>query len=230
MRMKMVVVALLALFAGNMVVSDVAYAQGQRRPREPENTVPPLQLRPRTTPMQNIAPPALSPADTWVLDLSNGGRIQIQLRPDIAPHHVERIKTLTEQGFYNGLAFHRVIEGFMAQGGDPLGTGAGGSQLPDLHSEFNDLPHLRGAVAMARAQSPDSANSQFFIMFAPASSLDGQYTIWGRVVDGMDAVDKIKRGTGGNGIVQGPDRLVKARIAADAPPEAPPAAEAAPAG
>ncbi|HZF41938.1 MAG TPA: peptidylprolyl isomerase, partial [Sphingomonadaceae bacterium] len=120
------------------------------------------------------------------------------------------------RGFYNGLAFHRVIEGFMAQGGDPRGTGEGGSDLPDLKAEFNGLPHVRGAVSMARSASPDSANSQFFIMFAPRMSLDGKYTVFGRVIGGMAFVDAIKRGEGENGAVQGePSRIVKATIAGD---------------
>ena len=156
--------------------------------------------------------------NTLVLETTKG-RVVIELRPDLAPNHVERIKTLAREGFYDGTPFHRVIEGFMAQSGDPTGTGTGGARdLPDLPAEFtNKYRFIRGICGMARSQSPNSANSQFFIMFAPAPSLDRQYTIWGRVVAGMEAVDKIKRGTGGNGIVQGPDKLVKARIAADAP-------------
>ena len=145
----------------------------------------------------------------------------IELLPDLAPKHVERIKTLARAGFYDNTPFHRVIEGFMAQGGDPTGTGTGGAReagYDDLPAEFtNKMRFVRGTCGMARTAAPHSANSQFFIMFAPAPTLDGQYTIWGRVVAGMEAVDKIKRGTGGNGIVQGPDRLVKARVAADAP-------------
>jgi peptidylprolyl isomerase len=141
------------------------------------------------------------------------GDVTIQLLPDVAPKHVERIKTLAGQGFYDGTPFHRVIEGFMAQGGDPTGTGTGGSKLPDLQAEFtNKYRFLRGVCGMARSQSPNSANSQFFIMFAPAPSLDGQYTIWGRVISGMEAVDKIKRGSGSSGMVQNPDKLLRARI------------------
>ena len=154
-----------------------------------------------------------------VLDLKDGP-VTIQLLPEVAPRHVERIKTLTNRGFYNGTPFHRVIEGFMAQGGDPTGTGTGGSDLPDLPAEFtNRYRFIRGTCGMARSSSPNSANSQFFIMFAPQQSLDGQYTIWGRVVSGMEAVDKIKRGSGGSGMVQGPDKIVRARIAADGAPE-----------
>jgi peptidylprolyl isomerase len=142
-------------------------------------------------------PPATVPADPqniWDLDLSSGGRVRIQLRPDIAPNHVERIKELTRQGFYNGLKFHRVIPGFMAQGGDPKGDGTGGSQLPDLKAEFNVMPHLRGTVSMARAQSEDSANSQFFIVLLPRMQLDKKYTVFGRVIEGMQYVDAIHQG------------------------------------
>ncbi len=157
--------------------------------------------------------------NTLILELKDGN-VTIELLPELAPQHVERIKTLVRQGFYNGTPFHRVIEGFMAQGGDPTGTGTGGSDLPDLPAEFSPpqkARYVRGTCGMARTMNPNSANSQFFIMFAPASSLDGQYTIWGRVVAGMEAVDKIKRGSGQSGMVQGPDKLVSARIAADAP-------------
>jgi cyclophilin family peptidyl-prolyl cis-trans isomerase len=157
--------------------------------------------------------------NTLYFDLKDG-RVTIQLLPELAPKHVERIKTLVRQGFYDGTPFHRVIEGFMAQGGDPTGTGTGGSQLPDLPAEFSPpakARYLRGTCGMARTQNPNSANSQFFIMFAPAPSLDGQYTIWGRVVSGMEAVDKIKRGQGSSGMVPAPaDKLIKAQIAADA--------------
>jgi cyclophilin family peptidyl-prolyl cis-trans isomerase len=142
-------------------------------------------------------PPAslpLNPEDIWDLDLSTGGRVRIQLRPDIAPNHVARIKELTRQGLYNGLKFHRVIAGFMAQGGDPKGDGTGGSTLPDLKQEFNMMPHLRGTVSMARAQSEDSANSQFFILFLPRMQLDKKYTVFGRVIEGMQYVDAIPLG------------------------------------
>ena len=147
-------------------------------------------------PMPSIAAPAevaANPANKLTLQLSNGGTVVIQMRPDIAPHHVERIQTLVRQGFYDGLTFHRVIPGFMAQGGDPQGTGEGGSSLPDLKAEFTKLPFLRGTVAAARTDSPDTANSQFFIMFLPRS-MPADYTIWGRVISGMDAVDSIAPG------------------------------------
>ena len=142
------------------------------------------------------APPevAANPANHLFLDLSNGGTVEIVLRPDLAPHHIQQIQTLVRRGFYNGLTFHRVVPGFMAQGGDPKGTGEGGSDLPDLKAEFTQVPFLRGTVGAARADNPDSANSQFFIMFVPNSSLDGKYTVIGRVVKGMDVVDSIAPG------------------------------------
>ncbi len=156
---------------------------------------------------------AFDPADPenhLYIDLECG-RIDILMRPDKAPRHVERIKTLARRGFYDGLVFHRVIDGFMAQTGDPTGTGRGGSDLPDLKAEFNDLPHLRGTVSMARGADPDSANSQFFIMFTRVSSLDGRYTVWGRVVRGMDCVDRIARGEP----PAHPTRIIRVRVAAD---------------
>ena len=150
------------------------------------------------------AAPALSPvapaevandlSNRLTLELSTGGKVVIMLRPDAAPAHVERIKTLVRRGFYDGLAFHRVIPGFMAQGGDPKGTGQGGSELPDLKAEFNSLPFLRGSVGAARTDKPDTANSQFFIMFAPNGSMNGKYTVFGRVIEGMPAVDSIAVG------------------------------------
>lgn len=146
-------------------------------------------------PMSAPAEIAANPTNRLILQLSNGGTVVIQLRPDAAPMHVQRVQTLVRQGFYDGTIFHRVIPGFMAQGGDPTGTGEGGSKLPDLKAEFNTLPHLRGTVAAARtADSPDTANSQFYIMFAPKASLDHNYTVYGRVIAGMDAVDRIAPG------------------------------------
>jgi cyclophilin family peptidyl-prolyl cis-trans isomerase len=154
--------------------------------------------QPAAPAMPSLAAPAevaANPANKLSLELSNGGTVVIQMRPDIAPRHVERVQTLVRQGFYNGLTFHRVIPGFMAQGGDPKGTGEGGSSLPDLKAEFSPLPFLRGTVAAARlGDNPDSSNSQFFVMFVPNPTLDGQYTIWGRVISGMDAVDAIAPG------------------------------------
>lgn len=151
-----------------------------------------------------------NPEDTLVLETTKGP-VVIELRPDLAPNHVERIKTLARRGFYNGVPFHRVIEGFMAQTGDPTGTGTGGSDLPDLQAEFNAEPHTRGAVSMARTNYPHSANSQFFIVFDDARFLDKQYTVWGRVTEGMENVDKIKRGEP----VRDPDRIVSMRVMAD---------------
>src|SRR3954451_7177390 len=151
--------------------------------------------------------PATDPENTLYMDLKYG-RVVIQLLLDVAPKHVARIKTLARQGFYDGTPFHRVIEGFMAQGGDPTGTGTGGSKLPDLKAEFTTKRHfLRGTCGMARTSNPDSGNSQFYIMFAPAPHLDGQYTIWGQVVQGMELVDQIKPGSGGGGTVKDPDRI-----------------------
>ena len=150
----------------------------------------------------------------WLLDLSNGERVSIRLKPDWAPSHVDRIKTLTREGFYDGIIFHRVIEGFMAQGGDPTGTGQGGSQLPDLKAEFNPMPHVRGTLSMARATAEDSANSQFFIVFYPRFSLDKRYTNLGRVIDNMAAVDAINRGEP----PQDPTRIVQASLASDNKP------------
>jgi cyclophilin family peptidyl-prolyl cis-trans isomerase len=142
------------------------------------------------------APPAVAanPANHLFFTLSNGSTVEIVLRPDLAPHHIQQIQTLVRRGFYNGLSFHRVIPDFMAQGGDPKGDGSGGSDLPDLKAEFSAVPFLRGTVGAARAESPDSANSQFFIMFVPHPELDGRYTVIGRVVSGMDAVDGIAPG------------------------------------
>jgi peptidylprolyl isomerase len=158
------------------------------------------------------------------LDLSNGERVAIRLMDDWAPNHVERIKTLTRQGFYDGIIFHRVIDGFMAQTGDPTGTGQGGSPLPDLEAEFNPMPHIRGTVSMARAQSEDSANSQFFIVFYPRFSLDRTYTNFGRVIGNMAAVDAIARGEP----PADPTYIVQASIAADNKPQKFPAPEPAP--
>ncbi len=154
--------------------------------------------------------------NTLYLDLGTG-RVTIQLRPDLAPKHVERVKMLAREGFYDGTPFHRVIEGFMAQGGDPTGTGTSGSKYGNLPAEFSrTAKFVRGTVGAARTGDPNSANSQFYIMFAPAPHLDNQYTIWGQVTDGMDHVDRIKRGSGGSGSVTNPDRIVKASLAADA--------------
>ena len=158
-----------------------------------------------------VTPAAPDLENTLYLDLSTGGRVTIQLYPTVAPAHVERIKGLARKGFYNGIVFHRVIEGFMAQTGDPTGTGTGSSDQPDLKAEFNAMPHLRGTVSMAHAASPDSANSQFFICFQPRFSLDHKYTVFGRVTSGMQFVDAIARGEP----PETPDKIVRASIAAD---------------
>ncbi len=148
--------------------------------------------------------------NTIYLDLKDG-RVVIELLPDVAPMHVARIKELTRQGFYDGIVFHRVIDGFMAQTGDPTGTGTGGSDLGNVKAEFNDVPFDRGTVGMARSASPHSANSQFFIMFDEGHFLNGQYTVWGRVTSGMEFVDKIKRGEP----PVDPDKIIKMQVAAD---------------
>lgn len=151
------------------------------------------------------------PENTLLLETTKGP-VVIELRPDLAPNHVAHIKKLVREGFYDGVVFHRVIDGFMAQGGDPTGTGMGGSKYPNLKQEFNAEPHVRGVLSMARSQAPDSANSQFFIVFDDARFLDRQYTVWGKVLEGMDNVDKFKRGEP----VREPDSIVTAKIAADA--------------
>ena len=152
--------------------------------------------------------------NTIYLELKDG-RVTIEMRPDLAPNHVARVKELVRQEFYNGVVFHRVIEDFMAQTGDPTGTGSGGSGQ-NLDAEFTNEKHLRGTVSMARASDPNSADSQFFIVFKTAPWLDGQYSIWGQVTDGMDAVDKIKMGAPGSGTVNEPDKIVSMQVAADA--------------
>ncbi len=150
------------------------------------------------------------PENTLVMETSKG-KVVIELRPDLAPKHVERIKTLARRGFYDGIKFHRVIEGFMAQTGCPKGTGTGGSDLPNLPAEFNAEPHVRGVCSMARSSSPNSANSQFFICFDDATFLDRQYTAWGKVIEGMDNVDKLARGEP----PRSPDQMVTVKVAAD---------------
>jgi peptidylprolyl isomerase len=203
MRLK----SLFALGAGVLLASSLAAQAPEATPAEPAK--PPVKTAP-------LVVPALDPENTLHLDLSTGGRVSIQLRPDVAPTHVERIKTLARQGFYNGVVFHRVIEGFMAQTGDPTATGTGGSQLPDMPAEFNTLPHVRGAVSAARAGDPNSANSQFFIVFTPRLTLDGKYSVFGRVVSGMQYVDAIERGEP----PANPSRVLRASVGADnvAPP------------
>ncbi len=152
----------------------------------------------------------LDPKNTLQIDLKDG-KVLIALRPDLAPKHVERIKTLAKKGFYDGIVFHRVIDGFMAQTGDPRGTGTGGSDLPNLPAEFSTEPFVRGIVGAARTPDPNSANSQFFIMFGRAPNLDRQYTVWGKVVSGMEFVDRIKRGEPPSN----PDKMLKVRLLSD---------------
>jgi peptidylprolyl isomerase len=150
------------------------------------------------------------PENTLVMDMTHG-RVVIDMRPDLAPGHVAHIKKLVREGFYDGIVFHRVIEGFMAQTGCPQGTGTGGSKYPNIKAEFNREPHVRGICSMARAQNPNSANSQFFICFDDARFLDNQYTVWGKVIEGMDNIDKVKRGEP----VQNPDKIKSIQVAAD---------------
>ena len=187
---------LLSLFFALAGLFMAGLAAAQTPPAEPARPTP------------AIVPPALTPENTWNLDLSTGGRVVIQLRPDAAPNTVERIRTLTRQGFYNGLTFFRVIEGFMAQGGDPQNNGTGGSTLPNLNAEISGLLHVRGAVAMARAQDMNSANSQFYLMFVPRMQMDTQYSVFGRVVSGMNFVDAIERGEP----PMAPSRILRASI------------------
>ncbi len=153
----------------------------------------------------------LSDAENTIIMETTQGKVVIELYPQHAPNHVQRIKELAREKFYDGIVFHRVIDGFMAQTGDPTGTGMGGSDKPDLKAEFSDASHQRGICSMARAQNPHSANSQFFICFGDASFLDRQYSVWGKVIEGMENVDRIKRGEP----VQDPDRIVTMRVAAD---------------
>ncbi len=150
------------------------------------------------------------PENTILMETSKGS-VVIRLRPDLAPNHVNRIKELAREGFYDGIVFHRVIDGFMAQAGCPHGTGTGGSDKPDLKAEFNDEPHVRGICSMARTSAPNSANSQFFICFSDAPFLNRQYTVWGEVIEGMNAIDQLKRGEP----VRDPDKIVTMKVAAD---------------
>ena len=161
------------------------------------------------------AAPALDPANTLIIELKSG-KVTIELLPKLAPKHVERVKQLAKDKFYDGIKWHRVMAGFMAQSGDPTGTGTGGSKYGNLPAEFTPTPFNRGVVGAARSASKDSANSQFFIMFAANPGLNGEYTVWGRVVDGMTAVDAIKKGAAGSGTVDQPDVIVKAYLASDA--------------
>ncbi|MCD2316762.1 peptidylprolyl isomerase [Sphingomonas sp. IC-11] len=199
MRFVGMIAMLAALLAGPAMAQE----------KTPETQATATASKQRYTP-----PPTTDLENTWLLDLSSGGRVSIWLRPDVAPDMVRRIKNLTRRKFYDGLTFHRVIDGFMAQGGDPQGDGTGGSDLPDVKAEFNYLPHVRGAVAAARAQDENSANSQFYIMLMPRLSLDGKYTVFGRVLQGMQYVDAIEKGEP----PANPTRILHAYIAADNPP------------
>ncbi|MDP5281302.1 peptidylprolyl isomerase [Sphingomonas sp. DG1-23] len=215
-------VAALAAAAAMMFAVPAAAQGGGGPPAKPEiETFKGVAADPKAAVATTVA---ADPENTWVLDLSTGGRVTIRLRPDVAPKMVEQIKTLTRRKFYDGTIFHRVIDGpeNMAQGGDPTGTGTGESDLPDVVAEFNNLPHVRGAVSAARTKDPNSANSQFFIMFGPRLGFDHDYTVFGRVVGGMQWVDKIERGEP----PASPTRILHAYIAADNPPayQAPPVA------
>ena len=197
-----------ALIPGLILSLSLAATPALAKPKAP--VAPALVL------MSSIVDPDPShdPDNVLVLDLSTGGRVLIRLMPQWAPGHVERIKTLTKQGFYNGLIFHRVIDGFMAQTGDPTGTGTSGSTLPDLKAEFNNMPHVRGTLSMARTEAPDSANSQFFIVFYPRFALDHRYTNFGRVIAGMNVVDTIERGEP----PANPTKIVQASILSEGKP------------
>ncbi len=222
-------VAALVAAAAMMFAVPAAAQGGGGPPAKPEiETFRGVTADPKAAVATAVAP---DPENTWVLDLSSGGRVSIRLRPDVAPKMVEQIKTLTRRKFYDGTIFHRVIDGpeNMAQGGDPKGTGAGESDLPDVPAEFNNLPHVRGAVSAARTKDPNSANSQFFIMFGPRLGFDHDYTVFGRVTEGIQWVDKIERGEP----PANPTRILRAYIAADNPPPyqaAPVAAPALPEG
>ncbi|MBV1918628.1 MAG: peptidylprolyl isomerase [Sphingomonadaceae bacterium] len=196
---------ILSAIAGVLLLASPAAAKKKVEPAKPA--------------LASFVNPDISqnPENVLLLDLSNGGAVAIRLMPEWAPHHIERIKVLARRGFYDGVIFHRVIEGFMAQTGDPTGTGSGGSELPDLKAEFSSMPHLRGTVSAARTNDPDSANSQFFIVFYPRFALDGKYSVLGRVVRGMDTVDRIALGEP----PENPTRIVRATFARDDGPAAP---------
>tara|TARA_Y100000389_G_C17463868_1_gene523883 strand:- start:11 stop:544 length:534 start_codon:yes stop_codon:yes gene_type:complete len=160
--------------------------------------------------MTNLQAKNIDPKNILIIE-TKYGKTEFELLPNLAPNHVKRIKTLANEGFYDGVVFHRVIDGFMAQTGDPTGTGTGGSNLPDLKSEFTEEPHLRGVLSMARAMNPHSANSQFFIMLDNSPHLDNQYSVFGRVIKGMEFIDQIKKGDADNGMVSKPDAMIKVR-------------------
>jgi len=229
-----------ALFALPFIAFALTAAASAQTPPAAAADAPPAKPAIPAAVVAPVLPPAevsSNLANRLTLVLSNGGTVVIQLRPDAAPANVERIQTLVRRGFYDGVKFHRVIPGFMAQGGDPKGTGQGGSELPDLKAEFTTIPYMRGMVAMARTDDPNSANSQFFIMFSPNIQLWGKYTVIGRVMSGMDAVDKIAVGeppanpTTMVSARLGDATVVQAPAAAPVPAAAPPVeAPATPAG
>jgi peptidylprolyl isomerase len=204
----MIILKRLCLAVLLVLGSGAALAQPGGGPSKAE--LKPLPVLPKMAAPSNLQGmvATINAEDVLVLDLSTGGRVRVIMRPDVAPKHVERIRTLARQGFYDGTVFHRVIEGFMAQTGDPTGTGMGGSGQK-LKAEFSAEPHVRGICSMARAQDPNSGDSQFFICFDDARFLDKQYTVWGQVSEGMENVDKIKRGEP----VRDPDKIVSARMA-----------------
>jgi len=216
MKVRLLAPMLTGMMMGLALVATPAMAK-----KKPAPTPPPPALSTIVD-----SDPTHDPQNVLFLDLSDGGRVTIRLMPQWAPNHVARIKELTEQGFYNGLIFHRVIDGFMAQTGDPTGTGQGGSKLPDLKAEFNEIPHLRGTVSMARTNEPNSANSQFFIVFYPRFALDHKYTAFGRVIGGMQYVDAITRGEPPTN----PTKIIQASLASDnkSAPAAPVSAAAVP--
>jgi peptidylprolyl isomerase len=206
-------VALMAAVAATLIAVPAAAQKGKPEPAQPFAV---NKVSAPITPQPAALVVAPDPENTWVLDLSSGGRVFIRLRPDVAPQMVERIKTLTRSHFYDGIIFHRVIDApeSMAQSGDPKGNGTGGSDLPNVPAEFSRLPHVRGAVSAARSQDKDSANSQFFIMFGPRLAFDQNYTVFGRVTAGMEWVDKIQRGEP----PANPTRIIHAYILSDNPP------------
>ena len=209
MRFRLIASQMLGLILGLILGLSLAVspAHAKKKPKLDEvAAAAPVSLTTAVDP-----DPSHDPENVLYLDVSSGGRVTIRLMPQWAPNHVERIKTLARQGFYDGLVFHRVIDGFMAQTGDPTGTGSGGSALPDLEAEFNAVPHLRGTLSMARTDQPNSANSQFFIVFYPRFSLDRKYTVFGRVISGMETADTIKRGEPPDN----PTKITQASLAAD---------------
>jgi peptidylprolyl isomerase len=206
-----------ALTVGLALATAPAYAK-----KNPEAVAEPAK---QSLPTAVDADPSSDTGNVLYLDLSSGGRVAIRLMPQWAPNHVDRIKTLAQQGFYNGQIFHRVIDGFMAQTGDPAGIGAGGSQLPNLEAEFSSVPHMRGMLSMARTDEPNSANSQFFIVFYPRFALDRKYTVFGRVIRGMNIVDAIQRGEP----PENPTKILQASLASEGmgppPPPSSPSAD-----